>query len=143
MFSDDQLAFIESCRVAHLATAGFDAVPHVVPVCFAYVDGCFWIAIDEKPKRTTRLKRLRNIEESPRVSLVFDHYDEDWTRLAYVLVHGAAEVVEGGEEHAAAVAALRGRYEQYRAMALEGRPAIRIAPERVVSWGAVGPAGQA
>ena len=106
-------------------------------MCFAYLDGVFWISIDEKPKRTTRLKRLRNIEEDPSVALVFDRYDEDWARLAYVLVQGVAEVVQGGTEFEGAVAALRSKYEQYRSMALEGRPAIRIAPERVASWGSL------
>jgi len=104
-------------------------------VCFAYLGGAFWIAIDEKPKRTTRLKRLRNIEENPRVSLIFDRYDEDWTRLAYVLVQGIAEVVGGAPS--SVVAALRARYEQYASMRLEERPAMRITPEKVVSWGSL------
>jgi PPOX class probable F420-dependent enzyme len=135
MFSDAELNFILARRIAHLATADARGQPHVIPVCFAYVEGHFWIAIDEKPKRTARLKRLRNIEENPAVALVFDHYDEDWSRLGYVLVSGAAVVVEDGPEHVQAIEALRARYEQYRGMALEGRPAIRITPERVVSWG--------
>jgi len=135
VFSDQELAFVEARRLAHLATADAKGRPHVVPVCFAYFDGAFWIAVDEKPKTTTRLKRLRNIEANPQVALVFDRYDEDWSRLGYVLVRGAAEVVESGRERERAVGALRERYEQYRTMALEGRPLIRIAPERVVSWG--------
>ena len=109
----------------------------MVPVCFACVDGEFWIAIDDKPKRTIRLRRLRNIEENARVSLIFDRYDEDWTRLAYVLVRGTAEIV--GRAPEGVVAALRARYEQYDAMQFEERPAIRVTPDRVVSWGALRP----
>jgi PPOX class probable F420-dependent enzyme len=121
--------------VARLATADSTGRPHVIPVCFAYVDGEFWIAVDEKPKTTTRLKRLRNIEENARVALVFDRYEEDWSRLAYVLVQGRAEVLVAGQEHAGVLAALRGRYPQYEAMGLEGRPLINVSPERVVGWG--------
>ena len=132
----EQLPFIDSCRVAHLATADGDGRPHVVPVCFAYVDGLFWIAIDEKPKTTRRLKRIRNIETNPRVSLVFDRYDEDWFRLAYVLVSGIASVVERAPLEV--VAALRARYVQYESMKLEERPAIRITPQKVVAWGDLG-----
>ena len=131
-------AFIERQRVAHLATADAVGHPHVVPVCFALAGGCIWIAIDEKPKRTLRLKRLSNIEANPQVSLVFDTYDEDWSRLGYVLVQGLAEVVEGGQEHRQALAALRERYPQYGQMALEARPAIRVRPEKTVSWGQLG-----
>jgi PPOX class probable F420-dependent enzyme len=137
MLSPEQVAFIESCRVAHLATADAEGAPHVIPVCFAYLDGVFWIAIDEKPKKTTRLKRIRNIEENPRVSLVFDRYDEDWTKLAYVLVQGKAEVVDGPVPEV--IAALRGQYPQYEVMKLEERPAIRITPTRAVSWGDLRP----
>ena len=135
MLSLEESAFIESRRVAHLATADVRGRPHVVPVCFGYADGAIWIAIDEKPKTTARLKRVRNIEENPQASLIFDRYDEDWTRLGYVLVTGRAAVIAGGSECKTALAALRERYEQYRSMALEGRPLIRVTPERVTSWG--------
>jgi len=66
---------------------------------------------------------------------VFDRYDEDWTRLAWVLVRGTAAVLAYGPEHAGALAALREKYPQYRAMALEDRPVIRVIVERVSSWG--------
>lgn len=135
MFSESELKFIMARRVAHLATADAAGTPHVVPVCFSYSDGSFWIAIDEKPKRTRRLKRLRNIEKNPSVALVFDRYDEDWSRLGYVMVRGAASIVEGGPEHVQALAALRARYPQYRTMRLEGSPAIRIEPGHTASWG--------
>ncbi|TMB64608.1 MAG: TIGR03668 family PPOX class F420-dependent oxidoreductase [Chloroflexi bacterium] len=130
-----QQALIEFQRVAHLATADANGRPHVVPVCFAYVDGRIYIAIDEKPKRSLRLKRLRNIEANPEVAIVFDRYDEDWTRLGWVLVRGTAAVLGYGPEHARTLAALREKYPQYRAMALEERPVIRITVERVSSWG--------
>ena len=125
----------DSRRVGHLATADAEGRPHVVPVCFAYLDGRIYIAIDEKPKRSLRLKRLRNIEENPRVALVFDRYDEDWSRLGWVMVRGTATVIDGGAEHERAVAELREKYEQYRSMTLEGRPVISVTVERVSSWG--------
>ena len=135
MLSALELQFIERQRVSHLATADRSGRPHVVPVCFAQLDERFYIAIDEKPKRSVRLKRLRNIEENPRVSLVFDRYDDDWERLGWVLVQGTAFVLVEGPEHERALAALRERYKQYHAMALEGRPVIRVTVERVSSWG--------
>ncbi len=128
-------AFVQTRRVAHLATANAHAHPQVVPVCFAYLDGSFYIAIDEKPKRSLRLKRLRNIEENPLVALVFDRYDDDWSRLGWVLVQGSGAIITAGTEHERAVAALRERYVQYHAMALEGRPVIRVTVEMVSSWG--------
>ena len=135
MFSADQVRFTESQRVAHLATADANGRPHVVPVCFAYLNRHIYIAIDEKPKRSLRLKRLRNIEENPRVALVLDRYDEDWSRLAWVLVQGTAAVLDRGPEHGRALTALREKYPQYLEMALEGRPVISVTAERVSSWG--------
>ena len=135
MLSPSELHFIQYQRVAHLATADAAGRPHVVPVCFAYLDGRIYVAIDEKPKRSLRLKRLRNIEENPQVSLVCDRYVEDWSRLAWVMVHGTAAVVLNGPEHERAVAVLREKYLQYQSMALEGRPVISISVERASSWG--------
>lgn len=133
----EALRFIERQRVARLATADAQGRPHVVPVCFVYLDGHFYSVVDEKPKRTTRLKRLRNIEENPQVALVLDEYVEEWSRLAWVMVEGEAALLVGGEEAERASAALRRKYEQYRSMALAGRPVIRITPQRVLSWGAL------
>jgi PPOX class probable F420-dependent enzyme len=135
MFSGNQFAFILAQRVAHLATADSPGRPHVMPVVFAYHGGAFWIAVDEKPKRTVRLKRLRNIEENPHVSLLFDRYDDDWLRLGYVLVQGMAAVLERGDQQPGALAALRERYPQYREMRLEERPLITVTPEKVSAWG--------
>jgi PPOX class probable F420-dependent enzyme len=135
MPSQAESRLIESQRVAHLATADAKGRPHVVPVCFAYLGGRIYIAIDEKPKRSLRLKRLLNIEENPHVALVLDRYDEDWSRLGWVLIQGTAAVIKGGPEHSRALEALREKYPQYREMALEERPVIGVRVERVSSWG--------
>ena len=138
-------AFLERQRVAHLATASADGEPHVVPICFclnqAEGPAALYVAIDEKPKTSdvSRLRRLRNIATNPSVAVVADVYDDaDWSRLGFVLVHGAARVL-GPElaEHQRAVAALRARYPQYRAMALGERPVIAIDVQRVTVWGAL------
>lgn len=130
-------AFIETCRVAHLATTDHGRRPHVIPVCFAYTIDALWTAIDEKPKNTTHLKRIRNIEQNPQVALVFDYYDEDWKKLAYVLVTGTASIADAHPHAATALSVLRERYPQYREMKLEGRPLIRVEARSVASWGAL------
>ena len=92
------------------------------------------VAVDEKPRREGRLARLRDIERDPRVTLLVDRYEDEWTRLAWVRVEGRATVLERGEEDPAALDALRRRYRQYLGMGLEGLPLIVVAPERVVGW---------
>ena len=128
---------IRSARVAHLATSDKSGQPHVVPICFVYDGKCLYSPIDEKPKRTvpSKLKRLKNIRENPKISLVIDYYDEDWRKLSYVLVFGKARIVQSGEKHRRAVKLLRQKYRQYRAMAIHLRPLIVITPKRVVGWG--------
>lgn len=133
------LELIRSSRVGHLATVGAlpgsPAEPHVVPVCFVLLDDSFWIAIDEKPKSGRRLQRLRNIDATGRASLVVDRYDEDWTRLAWVLARGAARVIQpSNSNHAPAMAALREKYPQYRTMALEDAEMIELRVERWTLW---------
>src|SRR5215831_14921714 len=97
MVSDSERRFLAQQRVAHLATADKRAIPHVVPVCFAVLDRTLYITIDEKPKRSgIVLKRLRNIAENPAVAVAVDHYDEDWTRLGWVMLHGHAEILGEG-----------------------------------------------
>jgi len=132
--------FLERQRVAHLATADETGVPHVVPICFALVGESLYVSIDEKPKRGApmQLRRMRNIEQNPDVAVVADVYaDDDWAQLGFVLVHGRARILFEGDEHRQAVAALRGKYMQYRAMALDDRPVIAIAIERVTTWGRI------
>lgn len=128
------LDLIGDARTARLATVTPAGAPHLVPVCFAFCEGRFAIPIDEKPKATTRLARLANIAHDARVSLLFDRYDEDWTKLAWVRVDGEATVLPVGEASPASLAALRHRYGQYGTMDLESRPLILVAPAVVAAW---------
>jgi PPOX class probable F420-dependent enzyme len=125
---------LESARVARLATAGRSGLPLVVPVCFARIAGAVFIPVDEKPKRPGELARVRNLRRDPRATLLIDHYDEDWTQLAWVRLECGASVQETGAENPAALAALRKRYPQYRAMNLEALPLLRFNVERAVCW---------
>jgi PPOX class probable F420-dependent enzyme len=131
-----ELAFLRAARVAHLATADKHGQPHVIPICFVFDGKRFFSPIDEKPKRIApaKLKRLKNIAENPNVALVIDHYDEDWHKLAYVLITGTARVIARGEKHRQAVRLLREKYPQYRSMGIDRRPMIVITPVRSKSW---------
>jgi len=135
--SPQEEAFVREQRVARLATADARGQPFAVPIVFALASGRLYTAIDEKPKSGRPLRRLRNIAENPRVAVIFDRYDEDWERLAWVLVRGTASIVEDADEKRAALAALRKKYPQYESMALEDRPLIRLDPEHVSSWGEI------
>lgn len=134
--------FLEAQRVGRLATVDADGMPHVVPVCYALVDGALYVVLDEKPKRVAAraLKRVRNILANPRAALVVDHYeDADWSRLGWVMARGQATIIETGEEHAAALRALRRRYPQYRSMELDQSPMIALRIEKLTSWGQLNP----
>lgn len=136
--STDALAFIEAQRAGRLATSDADGRPHVVPVCYAFDGARFYIPLDEKPKRVDalRLRRVRNILARPEAALLIDRYDDDWSRLGYVLAHTRATLLApNAPEHAQGVAALRLRYPQYRAMALEELPLIALEPQRYSIWG--------
>jgi PPOX class probable F420-dependent enzyme len=137
MFSERERRFLAQQRIAHLATADRGAVPHVVPVCFAVSGGTLYITIDEKPKRrpATALKRLRNIAENPAVAVIVDRYDEDWTRLGWVMLRGRAEILREGQEHQDAQDLLRARYPQLAAMQIATYPVIAVRIERTRSWG--------
>ena len=139
MLSGAQRRFVESMRVARLATADANGVPHVVPVCYAPIGDNLYVTIDEKPKRpdVRAMKRLRNIAENPDVAVVVDRYDEDWSRLAWVMLRGRADVLDHGDEHDRAQAGLRERYPQYRAMRIEPLPVIALRIARVTAWGAL------
>jgi PPOX class probable F420-dependent enzyme len=136
VLSEAQRRFLSSRRIAHLATADAAGVPYVVPVCFAVAEETLYITIDEKPKGDPlRLRRLRNIAENPAVAIVVDRYDEDWTRLGWVLLRGRAEILSTGEEHDRAQALLQGRYPQLARMDIAALPVIALPIERTASWG--------
>lgn len=137
--------FLGEARRAVLATIAPDGRPRLVPVCFVLHAELpvFYTALDEKPKSVDEprsLARVRDLQADPRVSVLVDHWDEDWARLAWLRCHGTASLLEPGRaadraEHASATAALRTRYRQYAAHDLETRPIIRIAIERALGWG--------
>ena len=126
---------IRSVMVARLATVGRDGRPHVVPITFASGDEALYFAIDFKPKKTADLQRLRNIEANPAVSVLVDHYEDDWTKLWWVRVDGNARIVLDGADFDAAIALLTERYPQYRSARPVG-PAVAIAIERMTGWAA-------
>jgi len=136
MLSDREHRFLNRRKVAHLATADRRGAPHVVPVCFAIEGGALYITIDEKPKRPdVPLKRLRNIAENPAIAVVVDRYDDDWTRLGWVMLRGCADILTDGTEHARAQDLLRARYPQLNDMQIASLPVIAVRLERVTSWG--------
>lgn len=139
--SEGERAFAEAHRVARLATADGSGAPHVIPICYALVDDCFYFVVDEKPKATrTGLKRLRNLTANPRAAIVVDDYDDDWQKLAYLLVRGPASLVEEDAEYDRVLALLRRRYRQYVSMPLrrQSHPMVRIRAESVHFWKAAG-----
>ncbi len=129
--------FIRGHRVARLATVSADARPSVIPICYAFDGEHLYSSIDEKPKSVgaQSLKRVRNVQQNPRVALVVDDYSEDWSSLIYVLITGTATLMMPGlGEHTRAVELLREKYPQYRAMKIDERPIIRITPTRIKRW---------
>jgi PPOX class probable F420-dependent enzyme len=137
MLQDRERNFLIAQRVGRLATADARGHPHVVPVCFAIAEDTLYVTIDEKPKRASArpLKRLRNMMDNPSTAFVADRYDEDWSRLGWVMLRGRAEILADGPEHDRAQALLRDRYAQYRAMQLGELPVIALRIERVTGWG--------
>lgn len=127
---------LRDARVARLATADGAGRPLVIPICYAFDGERVYSVVDAKPKRTRALRRLRNIAENPHVSLVVDLWDEDWTRLAWVIVEGRADVVPDGADHTRAIELLLAKYPQYRSMDLArtAGPVIRVTPVRLLAW---------
>lgn len=129
--SEEARTRLTRARVARLATADEQGRPHVVPVTFTAFDDAIAIAIDSKPKRTTDLKRLRNIRVNPRVSVLADHYEDDWPALWWARADGTARILESGDAtRQAAIERLVDKYPQYREQVPEG-PVILVA---VTSW---------
>ena len=140
-------AFLGAARRAVLATIAPDGRPRPVPVCFVLdpVRPILYTPLDEKPKTVddpVKLARVRDLLGDPRVSILVDRWDEEWSRLAWLRAWGRASLLLPAEEpaeHVAAVTALRAKYAQYATHDLETRPIIRLAIERVTSWGTLRP----
>jgi PPOX class probable F420-dependent enzyme len=127
-----------SAPVARLATADASGRPHLVPIVFALAGDTIYSAVDEKPKRTTALRRLANVRANPNVAVLVDHYDEDWTRLWWVRADGAARIVPAdAPEGSDAVRRLAARYEPYRDRPPRG-PVLAIDVRRWSGWSASG-----
>jgi PPOX class probable F420-dependent enzyme len=135
---DPRVRFTQS-PVARLATVTPDGVPHLVPVVFALDAGprgdrdVVYTAVDAKPKTTQRLRRLANIESNPQVSLLVDHYADDWTQLWWVRADGVAAIHSDGEAMRTGYRLLRAKYAQYQSVPLNG-PVITVTVRRWASW---------
>jgi PPOX class probable F420-dependent enzyme len=123
---------IADAPVARLATVDPAGRPHVVPICFAIEGEMLYTAIDEKPKRSRQLQRLRNIEANPRVEVLIDHYDDDWSQLWWVRLRATARVVEAAPH---ALELLAAKYPQYRERPAAG-PVIELTIEERIEWDA-------
>jgi PPOX class probable F420-dependent enzyme len=133
MNEEEARARFAAARVARLATVRPDGAPHLIPVVFALEGDTAWLVVDEKPKRHRRLQRLANIRAEPRVSLLVDEYDEDWTNLWWVRADGIARIVDEGIEFERAARLLLRKYPQERPQPPEG-PALAVAIERWSCW---------
>jgi len=129
----EALRRLAGSKVAHLATVSAEGRPHIVPIVFALDGETLYFAVDAKPKKTTRLARLKNIEANPAVSVLIDHYEGDWTRLWWVRVDGTAHIVTGAAKAEQAIDLLAGRYQQYVAER-PGGPVVAIHIDRVTGW---------
>ncbi|HET9781416.1 MAG TPA: TIGR03668 family PPOX class F420-dependent oxidoreductase [Candidatus Dormibacteraeota bacterium] len=126
---------LAEARVGRLATVDTQGRPHVVPITFVLHDETIFFAVDHKPKRTTDLQRLRNIAANPAVSVLVDHYSDDWETLWWVRADGSARVLAAGADADQALDLLAARYPQYRATRPSG-PVVAIAIERISGWSA-------
>jgi PPOX class probable F420-dependent enzyme len=135
MEEDQMRSWVTGSRVGRLATVGAGGAPHLVPFCFAVEGDVLYSAVDAKPKRTRRLRRLQNAAREPRVSVLVDHYDEDWTRLWWVRLDGRARELPPGPEAEHAVGLLAAKYAQYQERPPAG-PVLRIEVEAWRGWSA-------
>jgi PPOX class probable F420-dependent enzyme len=122
-------------KVARFATADAQGRPHIVPIVFALDGNTLYFAVDAKPKKTADLKRLKNIAANPAVSVLVDHYEDDWTKLWWVRADGTARVVTDKVEAEHAIERLANKYEQHRRERPAG-PVVAVHLDRVTGWSA-------
>lgn len=131
MTPDEARSLFATARVARLATADARGRPHLVPITFAAAGDRIYSAVDDKPKRTTALRRLANVAANPRVAVLADHYSDDWRTLWWVRADGTGRVLAFEEPEARdAVALLVARYAPY----VERPPAGPVLAIDVQSW---------
>jgi PPOX class probable F420-dependent enzyme len=128
---------VAEARVGRFATVRPDGTPHLVPICFALLEGDNGDVIvsgtDEKPKTTFALQRLRNIADHAPATLLVDHYEEKWERVWWVRVDGRGRVIDDEAERERAIAALRAKYRQYEHVGIPG-PVLAIHVDRWRGW---------
>lgn len=124
---------VNEARVARMATVDPRERPHLVPVVFALDGDTLLSSVDQKPKSEGELQRIRNIRSHPAVTVLVDHYEEDWPKLWWVRMRGIGRVVEGGGERDRALTLLRAKYEQYVTMPPQG-PTIAVDIEEWRGW---------
>jgi PPOX class probable F420-dependent enzyme len=126
---------LASARVARLATTDPDGRPHLVPIVFALDGDTLYSAVERKPKRSRTLRRIENARARPDVTILVDHYDDEWERLWWVRLRGRARVLDEGEERERALALLTEKYPQYRAEPPDG-PVLAVDVDDVREWSA-------
>jgi PPOX class probable F420-dependent enzyme len=131
-------ARLAAARVATLATTDPDGRPNLVPIVFAIAGDTLYSAVDRKPKRSPRLRRVENARARPDVTILVHDYLEDWRRLWWVRLRGRARVLDGGDERARALELLREKYPQYRDEPPEG-PVLAVDVAEVREWQADAP----
>jgi PPOX class probable F420-dependent enzyme len=146
MINDTYLkTIINKARVARLATVDLECKPHLIPVVFVFDNDCdcYFIPIDEKSKRSRpeKLKRTKNIQQNPNVALLIDEYNEDWTKLYFIMIQAKALIIGGkGLEKQNEVLLLQkahnllfDKYPQYQKTGV-GEYVIMIIPQKVITW---------
>jgi PPOX class probable F420-dependent enzyme len=131
--ADEARARFAASPVARLATVGGAGVPHLVPVTFAVAEDRLYFAVDQKPKSTWNLRRLRNIRENPQVAVLVDHYADDWSTLWWARADGRAAVLDDERRRTLALRLLAAKYPQY-AGAPPGGPVVTIQVDRWSGW---------
>jgi PPOX class probable F420-dependent enzyme len=124
---------LTAARVARLATTDPDGRAHLVPIVFALDGDTLYSAVDRKPKRSSKLRRIENARARPDVTVLVDHYEENWSDLWWIRLRGRARVLDDGEEHDHALALLQEKYPQYRAEPPEG-PVLAVDVTEVREW---------
>ena len=126
---------VEAARIARLGTIDADGRAHLVPIVFVLEGDTLYTAVDAKPKRSRRLRRIENARERPDVTVLVDHYDENWRELWWVRLRGRARVLERGEEAEHALTLLAAKYDQY-AHERPGMPVLAIDVAEFRAWAA-------